>query len=427
MSTRGVTARMSRATIEILRDNLTLIPFVTAGGLAAAGFQVFLSRSLEKEIYGETFVVLGVLSVLGASTLVIQTVLARSSARLFALGRLADMRLAAWTAGRRLTIAAIVLTLILAALTPLLVRALQLTSPWPMLVAAVGAGLALVEPLFRGITQGARDFVAHGAVVAMHGFGRLGVGTVGVLAGGGSTGALLAGPGGALASIGMGVVALRRLLRGDSEPAHAASSGEPTWVHVRVGLIVTIMVAMLHLDGLAMRVFHPPDVAADYAVLAVIGRMVYWSGITIGLVLLPFVVQAATRGEDYLRAYLISVGLMVFAGSIVAVVVLLRPEFVYGVAFRDEYTLDTTLLPMYVAAAAMLAIATMTASLHIGASHLRVWIPLAVLVVATLVALAVAHESARQVVTVILVADAVAFVYLVGEAALLARRAPAPT
>ena len=175
-----------------------------------------------------------------------------------------------------------------------------------------------------------------------------------------------------------------------------------------------------------MRMFHPPDVAADYAVLAVIGRMVYWSGITIGLVLLPFVVQAATRGEDYVRAYLISVGLMVFAGSMVAFVVLLWPDFVYGVGFRDEYTLNTTLLPIYVAAAAMLAIATMTASLHIGASNLRVWLPLAGLLAATVIGLGVAHESASQVVTVILVADALALAYLVGEAALLTRRAPAP-
>lgn len=417
---------MSRATIEILRDNLTLVPFVAVGGLASAGFQVLISRSLEATVYGETFAVLGVLSLLGTPVLLIQTIIARSSARLFSLGRLADLRLAAWVAARRLSVAAILLAVVLAALTPVMMRAFQLTSPWPVLVAAAGAGLSLLEPLFRGITQGARDFVAHGSIALMHGLGRLGFGAIGVLAGGGSTGALLASPGGALAAVGAGMIALRGLLRGDSEPASATSPGEPLWAHIRVGLIVTIMVAMLHLDGLAMRVFHPPDVAADYAVLAVIGRMVYWSGITIGLVLLPFVVQAATRGEDYVRAYLISVGLMVFTGSIVAVVVLLRPEFVYSVAFRDEYTLNTTLLPQYVAAAAMLAIATMTASLHIGASNLRVWAPLAILVVATLVAFAVAHESARQVVTVILVADAVAFVYLVGEAALLARRAPAP-
>jgi len=78
------------------------------------------------------------------------------------------------------------------------------------------------------------------------------------------------------------------------------------------------------------------------------------------------------------------------------------------------------------AAAAMLAIATMTASLHIGASNLRVWAPLALLLAATLIAFGLAHESARQVVTVVLVADAVAFVYLLVEAALLTRRAPAP-
>ena len=417
---------MSRATIEILRDNLTLVPFFTAGGLAAAGFQVLLSRSLEPTVYGETFAVLGMLSLLGTPSLLIQTIIARSSARLFSLGRLTDMRLAAWTAARRLSIAAVLLTAVLAALTPLLMRAFQLTSPWPMLVAAVGAGLALLEPLFRGVTQGARNFVAHGAIAAMYGFGRLGVGAVGVLTGGGSTGALLAGPAGALAAIGTGIVALRGLLRGDSAPRGAVAPKEPLWAHVRVGLIVAVMAALLHLDGLVMRMFHPPDVAADYAVLAVIGRMVYWSGITIGLVLLPFVVQAATRGEDYVRAYLISVGLMVFAGSIVAFVVLLWPDFVYGVGFRDEYTLNTTLLPIYVAAAAMLAIATMTASLHIGASNLRVWLPLAGLLAATVIGLGVAHESASQVVTVILVADALALAYLVGEAALLTRRAPAP-
>ena len=135
----GVTGRMSRATIEILRDNPDAGAVFSAGGLAAAGFQVLLSRSLEATVYGETFAVLGMLSLLGTPSLVIQTIIARSSARLFSLGRLTDMRLAAWTAARRLSIAAVLLTAVLAALTPLLMRAFQLTSPWPMLVAAVGA------------------------------------------------------------------------------------------------------------------------------------------------------------------------------------------------------------------------------------------------------------------------------------------------
>ena len=76
----GVTRRMSRATIEILRDNLTLVPFVTLGGVATAGFNVLMQRVLEPDVYGETFVVLGVLSVLATPSLMIQTVVARSSA-----------------------------------------------------------------------------------------------------------------------------------------------------------------------------------------------------------------------------------------------------------------------------------------------------------------------------------------------------------
>ncbi len=412
---------MSRATIEILRDNLTLVPFVVVGGLATVGFQILLSRTLAPAVYGETFAVLGVLSLLATPALLIQTVIARSSARLYIIGRRSDLRAAAWSAYRRLGVAAVLVAVLIAALTPVMMRVFQLTSPWPVLVAATGAGMALMEPLFRGITQGARDFVAHGAVVAMHGLGRLGVGAIAVLSGGGSTGALLASPAAALAAVGTGAVTVRRLWRGEDLPGRVGTSPESMWQHVRVGLIVAVMAALLHLDGLVMRGFYAPEVAADYAALAVIGRSVYWSGITIGVVLLPYVVHAASRGEDYVRAYVISVGLMALVGTITALAVLLRTEFAYGLLFRDGYTPHNQLLPLYVGAAAMLAIATMTANLHIGTSNLRVWIPLTVLLGVTGVALGVAHGSEAEVLTVIFVADAVAMVYMIAEAALLTR------
>ena len=226
--------------------------------------------------------------------------------------------------------------------------------------------------------------------------------------------------------MGAGAVAVRRLWRGAAGPVDADTWQEPLWRHVRVGLIVAVMAALLHLDALVVRVFLPPDVAADYVRLAVIGRLVYWVSVTIGVVLLPHVVQAATRGEDHVRAYLISVGLMALVGSLTALHVLLAPEWSFGIAFGDDHMPNTELLPLYVGAAAMLAVATMTATLHIGVSNLRVWAPLAGLLAATLIACGVANDSARQVVTVILVADAVAMVYLVGEAAWLVRRKPAP-
>lgn len=417
-----ITRRISRATIDILRDNLTLVPFVTVGGLATVGFQILLSRSLEPEVYGETFAVLGVLSLLATPSLLIQTVVARSSARLYSLGRRTSLRAATRTAARRLVLAAVVVTVAIAALTPLLMRVFQLTTPWPILVAATGAGMALLEPLFRGVTQGARDFVAHGAVVAMHGLGRLGVGAIAVISGGGSTGALLASPAAALAAVSTGAIAVRRLWHDADEAGPAGTLPEPIWQHVRVGIIVAVMAALLHLDGLVMRIFHPPDVAADYAALAVIGRSVYWSGITIGVVLLPHVVHAATRRENYVRAYVISVALMTAVGGIQALVVLQQTDFAYGLVFRDGYTPHNELLPLYVGASAMLAVATATANLHIGTSNLRVWIPLTVLLAATVIGLGTAHQNESQVLTVIFVADAIAMVYLMAETALLTRR-----
>ena len=175
------------------------------------------------------------------------------------------------------------------------------------------------------------------------------------------------------------------------------------------------------------KAFFSPDEAAAYAALALIGRIVFWSGMMVGIVLLPFVVWRAAVGAGVIRAYLASLALMAAVSGACALIILAWPEGVYGLIFGDRYPPYVELLPLYVAAAALLAIAAVTASLHIGAGHLRVWIGLAVILAATVTGYAFAHDSPRTVLSVLLIATAIAAVYLVAEAIALAhyRRAMA--
>lgn len=386
-----------------------------------------MARGLEPRAYAEAFAVLGALSLLVTPAQVVQTLVARRSAELVALGRLSELRTVTRTIVRWTGLVSVILMLGIAALSPLIQTALQLSSPWPVVVAGVAAGALTFEPVARGITQGAREFVGLGFALVAHGLGRLVVGAVTVLTGGGATGALLASPASAFGGIVFGWLSARRVLNQPDVPAEQESSPLRISDHVRVALILFALAGLLHVDVLAVKAYFSPDEAAAYAALALIGRIVFWSGMMVGIVLLPFVVWRAAVGAGIIRAYLASLLLMATVSGVSALIILVWPEGVYGLIFGDRYPPYVELLPLYVAAAALLAIAAVTASLHIGAGHLRVWIGLAVILVATVSGYAFAHDSPRSVLTVLLVGTAVAAVYLVAEAIALAhhRRAAA--
>jgi len=413
----------SRAVREVVRDNLTLVPFILVAGAATSGFQVLMARALPPAAYAEAFAVLATLSLLATPTGVIQAMVARSAARMAALDRYGELRAAVRSTGLRLGLLGGSLAILVAATSPLLAHALQISSPLPLALAALASGLFLLEPLLRGALQGARDFIGMGVALAAHGLLRLAVGAPAMLAGGGPGGALLASPASALGGIGAGVYVLRRLLRAHAAQPPAAPLHANLGEHARVGVILAVMAAMLHLDALFVKAFFDPETAGAYAALALVGRFAFWAGSSVSVALLPYVVQAALRRERFMAAYVTSLTIMALLGGAAAIVNLVRPDVMYGLVFGDTYAPDRQLLPQYIATALMLAVASVTAGLHVGVSHLRVWRPLTALLAAMLIAYAAYHATPGQVLTVSTAGIAAAMLYLVGEAVWLARRA----
>ena len=406
----------------ILGDNATLIPFLLVGSGATSAFQIIMARSLTPIEYAEAFAVLGALSLLVTPAQVVQTLVAQQTAKLIALEQLSALRVSIRTTMRWIGLLAVAVTVATCAATPLLQSVLQLDSPWPVIVAGAGAGILLFEPVVRGLTQGARDFSGLGYTLAAHGLGRLAVGAIAVFSGGGSTGALLASPASGLGGIAAGWIRTRNILR--HEAASSAENIAPFSIHnhLRIAIILFSLAGLLHLDVLVVKAFFYSHVTAEYAALALVGRIVFWSGTAVGAVLLPYVVWCTTTGRDVTRAYLASLGLMAVVAGSTAITILIWPNFVYGLIFGNRYPPYFELLPLYVAAASLLAIAMVTANLHIGAGHLRVWRGLALVVAGSVVGYTFAHETPRHVLLVLLTGTAVAVIYLLAEAFVLARR-----
>ncbi len=414
-------ASAPRTAGSIVRDNGTLLPFLLVSSGATSAFQLVMARQLAPADYAEAYAVLGALSLLVTPAQVVQTLVARRAAALAAAGRIDALRQTARAAVGRVGLAALAAALLIAAGAPVIQSILQLDSPWPVAAAGAAAGVLIFEPVARGLVQGARDFVGLGASLAAHGLGRLIVGAAAVFAGGGPTGALLASPASALGGIAVGWLFALRILRRPSRGQRPVPRLSGVSDHARVAVILFALAGLLHLDVLAVKAVFPAQTAAQYAALALVGRIVFWGGTAVGAVLLPSVVWRAATGAGVMRAYLASLALMAAIAGGAALVILGWPDVVYGLIFGGRYPPYTELLPLYAAAAGLLAAAAVTANLHVGAGRLRVWLGLAVILAATAAGYALHNDTPRAILTVLLVGTAAAAAYLAAEALALAR------
>ena len=110
---RGITA-------QILRDNATIIPFFIVGSTATSIFQLVMARFLEPENYAAAVAVLGGLSLLVTPAQVIQTLIARRTAELLALGKIVALRTSMRLYARRVGLISITLAISIAAASPIL-------------------------------------------------------------------------------------------------------------------------------------------------------------------------------------------------------------------------------------------------------------------------------------------------------------------
>jgi len=410
-------------TAQLLRDNATLIPFFVVGSAATSIFQLVMARFLEPESYAAAIAILGGLSLLVTPAHVIQTLIARRTAELVALGEIVTLRTSMRLYARRVGLISITLAIGIAAAAPILQSVLQLESPWPLVIAAIGAGTLTFEPVARGLLQGTRNFMGLGFTLASHGLGRIAVGGITVAAfTWGPTGALLASPASAISGIVMGWIGVRRNVQPSSHPRPVkipVSSFTPP-EYVRVTVILFVVAGLLHLDVLVAKIVFSPIEAAEYAALSLVGRMVFWGGTAIGTVLLPHIVWHATTGGNVMRTYIMSLLLMTIVVTATAFTILKWPSFTYATIFNDRYTANADLLPLAVAAAGLLAIVAVTANLHIGAGQVRVWRGLAVILIATILGYGAAHETIRDVLSVLVTGTACAAIYVVAEAIALA-------
>ncbi len=420
-----VLAELLRAVLRdgMLSDQLALIALTTVVNLLGFAFQFVMVGLMEPAAWKDMFAVLALLALISVPNVALNTLAIKMTGELHVRRR--STRLWRWVLRTAIVVAgagaavAVGLALASAWISDLL----HLQGNASVAVAGLAFVLMLTSTVVRGALAGVHRFVMMGLLGVTETLVRLLAAVAMVLAGFAAAGAVGGSAAGAFVVVVGGLAALRRGLRRDPVSDAPASSQLPRWdEQMRIMAISLVLAALLNLDIVFVNHFFDEAQAASYSAMALIGRSIFFVASPVSVVLLPYVIRAFAAGRSLAPSLMITLGLIAGLLTAAAGLVLLFPSQVFGLVFREGYTLDPAILTIYVGVGAMLAVNTALAHFHIGVGHLRPWKGLMAITAVMVAGMLGFHAAPVETATVLLAAVTTGVVYLGIETVLFLRR-----
>lgn len=293
---------------------------------------------------------------------------------------------------RRVGIAALVLTVAIAAASPVLAHRLHLGSVGPLLLAALWIGSTCVLLVLVGAIQGMERF----GYVAFALAGPLGALRTLLL----PLGLLAAGMSGSMwAMLGATLIGFAVLL----PPVVRAAKPTPTTAPASTNTLATMIgllafSSLTNIDLLVAQATLPEHDRALYAGAVLLGKVALCAPAARALVLLPGAGAALARGESADRAVLKPLALPAAAGLAVALALWLMPTWVLTLTFGPAYGEAKPMLPALALVMTAAAVLWVHLTFAIARKSNRMVIGLVCAAVAHWVLLALLHGTPWQVI-----------------------------
>jgi O-antigen/teichoic acid export membrane protein len=293
----------------VLTHNLIVGAGTVAAGVLGIAFQSIASHQLKPADYGSVFAVVTLITFIALPASAFTLLMARETSRGQASGHQAASVTLLRRGNRALMLFGVALACALALGSPALSRFLDVPQEL-LLAASVGIPFGLGLPLLLGEFQGEQRFVAFSLLMV----GQAGVKLFAAIALG-----LIFGPLGVIGGISLGTIAIYlvalRLLRRRLAIKPNLPWWRPAARYLAVVLPSTLSLAvLLSADVLLVKHYFPTHIAGEYAVVAALGRSIFWGASGVAAVLFPKVVMRVTRGQSGRQLVVASLSLVGLGG-----------------------------------------------------------------------------------------------------------------
>jgi O-antigen/teichoic acid export membrane protein len=272
--------------------------------------------------------------------------------------------------------------------------------------------VSFVTPLNLGLLQGLERFGWYAAIIVLSTFLRLVLPSVLVVAGFGVAGVMLGIAAGAVLAYLCSFFPLRNIVRG---PREAMGSLRSLWAFALLAAGAAAgVVALLTIDTVLARHYLDPHDAGLYAALAIIGRSVLFITSSVTIVMFPRVVALHEQKQRHAHVLIQAlVGTLLLAGTF-EVALSVDSSSITAVMFGEKFAAIAGLLPLYGIAMLLLAMAQVLVTYLLAMGDRRVVLAIALSCVLEAVLIIWRHETIRQFVEAVVIADALLVTLLVG-------------
>jgi O-antigen/teichoic acid export membrane protein len=282
---------------------------------------------------------------------------------------------------------------------------LHLGTATPVILLATYATLSFLIPVPRGILLGLNRLYGASVSIVLEPLGRVAVGLALVVWGLKVNGALLGYVIGQSLAIAAGLLLLRPQLARRA-PSQAPQAGLLRGLD-RYALLVLVangcLMTMASVDQITVRHFFSADVAGNFAVAFVLGRLIVVSALSLGVVVHT---RSATTATDYAgRASLLAKGLLVMGAIAVAFTAafLVAPAAIVQVMAGSRYDVAQAYVGLVGIEMTLFSLVYVQVYYHLSLKTTRVLWPLSLAAISEVVLLARYHATVQQVLLVLIV------------------------
>lgn len=205
---------------------------------------------------------------------------------------------------------------------------------WLIIVANIFIFSAFSSPITRGVLQGRKKFGFFGGSLVIESALKISIGVLLVLLGMKVFGAVM----GALIGVFTGVVISiyfnKNLLKNKTKKTEFEEIYSQSIPYFVATIVILLMFS---LDIILAKRFFSAEIAGKYAVLSMLGKMVFFATMSIGKAMFPLTSEKSDSGKDSKELFRKSIAMIILAGVSAVLVFTFFPQLIVSILYGSQY------------------------------------------------------------------------------------------
>jgi len=170
---------------------------------------------------------------------------------------------------------------------------------------------------------------------------------------------------------------------------------------VKYGLPATValfcLTSFTSTDVILVKHFFSPEEAGHYAVISIVGRIIYYLTAPISSVMFPMVVQKYAKGEDYKNTFKLSVLLVMIPSIILTAFYFLSPDMIIRIIANKENGAYLGMFGLFITVFALVQVLT---NFYLSINKTKVFLPILLGALLQIILIWFIHGSLLSVITI---------------------------